>query len=98
MKYLNWYVEDEKNHNSRVAWEIFKQATANHGASSENTNIEWPKAIYYQIGKFLYDIILNDVKINVGEANFEGKARYIPAFYTLFRTKTNRMVEEASII
>lgn len=55
----------------------------------------WPLQILVDVGRFLYQILLRDVKIdtNVMRSNSK-KDNYLPAFYTIFRWEAKLTIEE----
>lgn len=94
-KYCNWYLNPDHKANSRIAWRTIAQEAEKQGSSLDPGNLQWPLSIRIGVGKFLYDIILKDIKLNVNCIRTNSKERHdIPAFYTLFRSKGKRIKEE----
>lgn len=92
MQYIEWYLnpENDRKSNNRVKWNKVQFEEDNKNPLLSAVNYTWTKQMLIDIGRFLYHIILNDVK-------FKNKAtnpNSIPAFYTLFRTKLYYLVEE----
>lgn len=95
-KYLEWYMQTDpadRNVNGRVKWQRLVQEAKRSGIYCETAVPEWSRNIKINIGKFLYNIILNDVKIpHVLKAG--APERQIPAFYLLFRMHSNKFLKE----
>ncbi|XP_039296050.1 DNA-directed RNA polymerase, mitochondrial [Nilaparvata lugens] len=98
--YCDWYANpncrEYLSNNSRQEWQ--QQVHMNQeGASVYVEEKKWPNAVLIGIGKFLYNIILHDIKIDVNCFRLlENKTNehYLPAFYLIFRRQSNRSVEE----
>lgn len=98
-KYLNWYCQTgplntKEGVNSRIAWNKFVYENQHYGASLDKEPIEWPHVVCLNVGKFLYQIIINDIKINTDNHTTNSSICEKPAFYTLFRSKGKNMIEE----
>lgn len=95
-KYLEWYMQTnpaDKISNGRIKWQQLVQEAKKSGICCEMTVPEWSNNIMINIGKFLYNIIVNDVKIP--HAPKPGAPeRQIPAFYLLFRMRSNKFLME----
>lgn len=65
----------------------------NEGATLDLGLIPWVPTVEVFIGKFLYQIIMYDLKVDVNVMKNPKNKNYVPAFYTIFRTQ-NRMVTE----
>lgn len=96
-KYLQWYMQqkptNERVVNGRVKWNQLTQEIMKTGLHPDITVPEWPRAILMNVGKFLYNIIVNDVKIPYGTKS-SAPERLIPAFYLLFRNQQMHLTEE----
>ncbi|XP_043674513.1 DNA-directed RNA polymerase, mitochondrial [Vespula pensylvanica] len=98
-KYLNWYCQTgplntQLGVNSRIAWSKFIYENQHYGASLDRESIHWPYSVCVNIGKFLYQIIINDIKINTNCQTTNSSICEKPAFYTLFRSKGKSLVEQ----
>lgn len=77
-QYCDWYVnrrplDDETTAlNPRQAWQVLMHRCRD-GASLDLEETQWPMEMRQNIGKFLYNIIINDVKIDVNM--FKPKAK-----------------------
>lgn len=87
----------DKNINGRIKWQELAQEARKSGICSQMTIPDWPRHILINIGKFLYNIIVNDVKIPYGLKPGVTE-RQIPAFYLLFRNKNKFLMEEVQLI
>ncbi|CAH0588916.1 unnamed protein product [Chrysodeixis includens] len=90
-KYCEWYVNrqsvDGTNlpYNGRQAWQALVHMNRD-GASLDVEETPWPMEVRQNVGKFLYNIIINDVKIDVNM--FKSKAakeKKLPAVYKVHR-------------
>ncbi|CAH0400996.1 unnamed protein product [Chilo suppressalis] len=88
-KYCEWYLHrstgtDSRPYNARQAWQmlIHRHRT---GASLDTAEAPWPLEMRQNIGKFLYNIIINDVKIDVNMFKTKPKSKKLPAVYKVHR-------------
>lgn len=90
-EYLSWYLEPSRNgefSNPRQMWQQLLMKTQSQGADLDVEEVWWPSSVVQSVGQFLYNIILNNLKIA------EGENRSAPAFYIVFRTKGVRTLRE----
>ncbi|XP_044740282.1 DNA-directed RNA polymerase, mitochondrial [Chrysoperla carnea] len=100
-KYCDWYANyylrndhKERTINSRQYWQALVYADQT-GPTLNNEDRIWPFTLIVAVGKFLYNIILKDLKINVNAVKLKSKqSKLLPAFYTLFRTQGHIVKEE----
>ncbi|XP_050347708.1 DNA-directed RNA polymerase, mitochondrial [Nymphalis io] len=89
-KYCKWYLERHSldgtstPYNSRQAWQILVHQNR-EGACLDVEEAPWPMEIRQNIGKFLYNIIINDVKIDVNMFKPKAKVKKLPAVYKVHR-------------
>lgn len=81
---------------------VYCEKVANQHNYTLNNDIDehrWPPELCSAVGKFLYDIILNDVKIDTHIANphFNGKPRHVPIFFTMYKTVGSKIFEEMRV-
>lgn len=96
--YCDWYVDPMKgkydSSNSRQEW----QQLIHHNQEGPTVNIAekvWPSSVLIGIGRFLYNIILHDIKIDMNVLKIRNQSQeYLPAFFSIFRQQNNRSVEE----
>ncbi|XP_053981123.1 DNA-directed RNA polymerase, mitochondrial [Hylaeus volcanicus] len=98
-KYLEWYLDPTsvpqlKNMNNRTIWQHFECEQKEFGTSLDTICINWPSDVIAAIGKFLYNIILNDIIIQPEMFRGPEVKCSIPAFYTLFRNRGNYLAEQ----
>ncbi|XP_043252193.1 DNA-directed RNA polymerase, mitochondrial-like [Colletes gigas] len=98
-KYLEWYLHPEcfpklKNLNNRTVWKYLELEEEKHGTSINTVSINWPLEVVTDVGKFLYNIILNDIILKPDMLKGQDVKGSIPAFYTLFRNKGNYLMEQ----
>ncbi|KAK0087015.1 hypothetical protein PV325_001969 [Microctonus aethiopoides] len=94
-KYGDWYLNRKDTMNSRIIWQRISDDIS-RDFSVELQTIQWPINLQISVGKFLYNIILKDIKIDVNYIKPESNTkRLLPAFYTLFRSSGKKhLVEE----
>lgn len=90
-KYCEWYINrqsldgSDRLYNCRQAWQLLVHQNRD-GASLDIEEEPWPMDIRQNIGKFLYNIIIHDVKINVNMFNQKNsKVKKVPAVYKVHR-------------
>ncbi|XP_076661503.1 mitochondrial RNA polymerase [Halictus rubicundus] len=98
-KYLKWYLHPESverfaNMNNRTVWQYFERQEENIGSSLNTMCYSWPKDVIANVGKFLYNIILNDLILKPDLFKGHEVKSSIPAFYTLFRHKETYLIEQ----
>lgn len=83
--------------NPRQCWQRLVHHRQLDGGPSMNIHDRaWPLAVLMGVGKFLFQILVRDVKIDVAQlrgANSKSH-NYLPAFYTLFRNEGKIVKEE----
>ncbi|XP_065215775.1 DNA-directed RNA polymerase, mitochondrial [Planococcus citri] len=95
--YCKWYLNPELNSkslNTRHQWQNLLHSTASEGASLDDKEELWPPGVVHEIGKFLYNIIIKDVKTDVNCLKQNSTPEYLPAFYSLFRYQGHMLLEE----
>ncbi|KAG6451382.1 hypothetical protein O3G_MSEX007099 [Manduca sexta] len=89
-QYCSWYLRrrprgaDGAVLNARQAWAALLHAHAD-GPSLDYEESPWPIELRQNIGKFLYNIIINDVKIDVNMFKPKAKVKKLPAVYKVHR-------------
>lgn len=82
------------NMNNRTVWKYFEYEETKYGTPLNFTSLNWPMNVMTNIGKFLYQIILNDIMLKPEILKVQNLKYSIPAFYTLFRNKGNYLSEQ----
>jgi DNA-directed RNA polymerase len=82
--------------NSRQCWQRIVYHSKDDGASMEFHHQHWPIGAKIGVGKFLYNILIRDLKL---DPNFLRTGKHqsenlIPAFFTLFRHQAKNVKEE----
>ncbi|XP_053693422.1 DNA-directed RNA polymerase, mitochondrial [Sabethes cyaneus] len=84
--YCEVLAKGNSSDNSRQLWQRIVHHSRKDGASMDIQSIAWPKAAVNGVGKFLYSILKNDLKVNVNAtAPGNRPVKLVPAFYALFR-------------
>lgn len=94
--YCEWYLKRlkkdnnldncDQQYNFRQKWQMLKYENRN-GASLDAEDNVWPSSVCQNVGKFMYNIILHDIKINTNIMNENRtKDHKLPAFYAIHRT------------
>ncbi|KAJ8951598.1 hypothetical protein NQ318_020475 [Aromia moschata] len=80
--------------NTRQRWQWLEHSTHSKGATLNMDHREWVPTTLQFIGKFMYHIVMHDLKIDVNAMKINNNNKnYLPAFYTIFRTQ-GRIVKE----
>lgn len=103
LKYLDWYMHPENmthlnNTNNRIVWQYLEHEEAKHGISLSTKCLNWPMDVIINVGKFLYNIILNDLILQPNILKGHDIKFSIPAFYTLFRNKGTYLSEQVCML
>ncbi|XP_046990509.1 DNA-directed RNA polymerase, mitochondrial [Schistocerca americana] len=95
-EYFKWYMNPVGNpmKNTREKWQYLLYENM-EGPSVCAAEKAWPNNVLNNLGKFLYNIILKDIKIDVNVTKTNSKTRHLlPAFYSLFRYHGRILKEE----
>lgn len=90
-EYCKKYFNSEINpgpSNPRELWDSVVKSMDFNDDSTTFLLREWYPEVYIKIGKFLYDILLKDVKINANIAKKGAEPHMVPALYVVFRKST----------
>lgn len=81
--------------NTRQIWQRLVHKERSTGPSMDIREDTWPSNVLTGVGRFLYNILMRDIKIDayVMRQNQKTKQNLLPAFYTLFRNQ-GRLVKE----
>uniref|UniRef100_A0A182SSF8 DNA-directed RNA polymerase n=1 Tax=Anopheles maculatus TaxID=74869 RepID=A0A182SSF8_9DIPT len=94
-RYATALAEGKSSDNPRQLWQRLVHETRSSGPSMDIQSVAWPKAAVLGVGKFLYNILKCDLKINVNATNKSNrKVKLVPAFYTLFRYEAKMAKEQ----
>ncbi|XP_050301469.1 DNA-directed RNA polymerase, mitochondrial isoform X2 [Anthonomus grandis grandis] len=84
----------ENRFNSRIQWQHLELQNIKLGTSLNIGHQPWVPVTLMAIGRFLYNIILSDLKIDVNSLRSNTKHKnLLPAFYRIFRSQ-GRLVKE----
>nr|CAH7742484.1 unnamed protein product [Callosobruchus chinensis] len=86
--------DEECKINSRQIWQWAEYKLKDQGASLDMDHQEWVPTTLQYIGRFLYHIIMHDLKVDVNGLRHSGPKNYLPAFYTIFRSEKKLIKEE----
>ncbi|KXJ71689.1 hypothetical protein RP20_CCG019929 [Aedes albopictus] len=93
--YCDVLSEGNSSDNSRQLWQRLIHENRNEGPSLDVQSVTWPKAAAVGVGKFLYNILKNDLKINVNATSRGNRQpKLVPAFYSLFRYEAKLAKEQ----
>ncbi|XP_001356998.3 DNA-directed RNA polymerase, mitochondrial [Drosophila pseudoobscura] len=85
--------------NARQAWQRLVHEQRESGPSMDLPEVPWPSNVLAGVGRFLYNILMRDIKIDPHIMRQKSKSKttssqnLLPAFYTLFRNQ-GRLVKE----
>lgn len=88
-------VPSEENYaNPRIQWQLLSHERCKESVTLTMGHQPWVPSTLTSIGKFLYHILMHDIKIDVNSLHLDAKHKNIlPAFYTVFRSQ-GRIVNE----
>ncbi|KAL1494494.1 hypothetical protein ABEB36_010085 [Hypothenemus hampei] len=88
-------VPDQEQHmNLRSQWQFIEHEQCQNSVTLSMGHQPWVPVTLTAIGKFLYHIIMHDLKIDVNSLRSKSKHKnFLPAFYTIFRSQ-GRIVKE----
>lgn len=104
-----WEMNRQDQGNSRQIWQRLVHKHRSMGPSLDINETKWPTNVLAAIGRFLYNILIRDIKIDAfimrrrSHKNTEQqqqqqtkkvKTNLLPAFYTLFRNHGRFVREE----
>ncbi|XP_058446370.1 DNA-directed RNA polymerase, mitochondrial [Malaya genurostris] len=93
--YCDTLAKGNSSDNPRQLWQRLVHECRQDGPSMDIASIAWPRAAVFGVGKFLYNIMKNDLKINVNAmAPGNRSARLAPAFYSLYRYEVKSAKEQ----
>jgi DNA-directed RNA polymerase, mitochondrial len=94
-QYCDHFSRANSSDNSRQCWQRLVYHSLHDGPSIDSGDIGWTSAALMGVGKFLYNILMRDIKIDTNVLRLNSKtANLLPAFYTLFRNHGKMVKEE----
>ncbi|XP_046738302.1 DNA-directed RNA polymerase, mitochondrial [Diprion similis] len=95
VKYCDRYLNGYNGMNARSIWQNIIHEEKRHGPTPNIVIPEWPANVYGIIGRFMYDIILKDIRIDINCMDTESKSeKYLPGFYSVFRNNRLLVTQE----
>uniref|UniRef100_A0A1B0BRN9 DNA-directed RNA polymerase n=1 Tax=Glossina palpalis gambiensis TaxID=67801 RepID=A0A1B0BRN9_9MUSC len=93
--YCDFWHHGNTSDNTRQIWQRCVHQSRATGSAIDLEDANWPPNVVRGIGRFLYNILMRDIKIdaNVMRQYQKTKPNLLPAFYTLFRNQ-KRIVQE----
>ncbi|XP_017107338.2 DNA-directed RNA polymerase, mitochondrial [Drosophila bipectinata] len=98
--YCDLWDSGETQDNTRQAWQRLVHEQRHSGPSMDQPEVPWPSNVLTGVGRFLYNILMRDIKIDSHLMRTKSKSKtasqpqnLLPAFYTLFRNQ-GRLVKE----
>lgn len=77
--------ESEVRINSRQTWQLLEHSLKGEGSSINLDHQEWVPTALQNIGKFLYHIVMHDLKINVNCMRPNMKHKYVNMYTVCIR-------------
>lgn len=100
-QYCNILLNGNTTDNARQIWQRLEYDALKSGPSLNDDDQMWPRPVTQAIGKFLYNILLRDLKIDVSINQsgpvHRGKPYMVPVFYTLLRHRDDMLKEEIKV-
>ncbi|XP_017154229.1 DNA-directed RNA polymerase, mitochondrial [Drosophila miranda] len=97
--YCDLWDSGNNQDNARQAWQRLVHEQRESGPSMDLPEVPWPSNVLAGVGRFLYNILMRDIKIDPHIMRQKSKLKttssqnLLPAFYTLFRNQ-GRLVKE----
>lgn len=101
--YCDMWASGHTEDNTRQMWQRLVHAQRHSGPSMDLPEVPWPNNVLSGVGRFLYNILMRDIKIDahiMRQRSNKSKTsatttqqNLLPAFYTLFRNQ-GRLVKE----
>lgn len=103
--YCELWDSGRTNDNTRQMWQRLVHEQRHTGPSMDLPEVPWPTNVQCGVGRFLYNILMRDIKIDAHIMRQKSKSKtktptttmtsqnLLPAFYTLFRNQ-GRIVKE----
>ncbi|XP_053957497.1 DNA-directed RNA polymerase, mitochondrial isoform X1 [Anastrepha ludens] len=94
--YCDVLQKSDTNDNTRQMWQRLVHEQRASGPSMDAKCVSWPPNVQSGVGRFLYNILMRDIKIDTHIMRQKSKIKQqnvLPAFYTLFRNQ-GRLVKE----
>ncbi|KRF82011.1 uncharacterized protein Dvir_GJ17831, isoform B [Drosophila virilis] len=100
--YCDLWASGHTEDNTRQMWQRLVHAQRHSGPSMDLPEVPWPTNVLAGVGRFLYNILMRDIKIDAHIMRQKSKTKttatttpqnLLPAFYTLFRNQ-GRLVKE----
>ena len=97
-KYCEWMSVEHVADNPRQLWQRLMYHSINDGSDINVNEIEWTTPVLSSIGQFMYNILINDLRMDADSAEKERKPhdRY-KAFYTIYRNYSRILREEVKV-
>ncbi|XP_050428199.1 DNA-directed RNA polymerase, mitochondrial [Adelges cooleyi] len=94
--YCSWYINSNNDsQNTRQQWQKLIHKYKSVGADIELDDKVWPSTVLSSVGRFLYNIIIKDIKIDVNILkDNKAEEHLLPAFYTVFRGQGHQIKQE----
>ncbi|KAJ9581673.1 hypothetical protein L9F63_023149, partial [Diploptera punctata] len=94
--YCNWYLDPKDCTNTREKWQhLIYGNPVDVMCMLIIEEKHWTPAVLTAVGKFLYSVIMKDIKIDVNLTKCNSKTEnLLPAFYTLYRSHGRFFKEE----
>ncbi|XP_031781389.1 DNA-directed RNA polymerase, mitochondrial isoform X2 [Nasonia vitripennis] len=98
MKYCHWLIKRNDKLNNRLKWMTLESEGNKYGVTLGAEVPVWQANIHASIGRFLFNIIVNDLKLDANyikkKKAYHGRGHYIPAFFKIFRHSGVMLKEE----
>ncbi|XP_016945541.3 DNA-directed RNA polymerase, mitochondrial [Drosophila suzukii] len=99
--YCELWDSGKSQDNTRQAWQRLVHEQRESGPSMDLPEVPWPSNVLTGVGRFLYNILMRDIKIDAHIMRQKSKTKAVsqpqnmlPAFYTLFRNQGRFVKEE----
>ncbi|KAJ8672843.1 hypothetical protein QAD02_004103 [Eretmocerus hayati] len=89
LKYCKWFLDRDDKLNERQKWMILEHEANKQGVTLGAEVPTWLNNVHTNIGKFIFDIMLNDLKLHTSilhkKKTHDVHGHLVPAFFKIFR-------------
>lgn len=95
-EYVETLCSGNSNDNPRQIWQRINYHERNNGPDIDATEVNWPWPVLCDVGRFLLNILLHNIKIdaNLASRRKQNSVSYMPVVYTVFRNRELALREE----
>ena len=97
MQYCDWFINRNDKFNGRTKWTLLEHEANKSGVTLGVEVPQWSANVHLNVGRFLFNIIVNDLKFDSSLFKKKKNNRDTPAFFKIFRHSGIMLIEEVTI-